>query len=229
MMRRWPLDVARCAKQENDPLWRMPLWPPYDSWLDSKVAEHQQRAVRRLRRLDHLRAVPAALRRARQELAACRHLRLDAVGKAGAARGRRMPGRARDLQAAERTLWHDPRLTPARGPTSPRNISKARSRPRASSRARRSRSSTRSRRCARAPSADAELMTQALQGRARHDLRPQRRRLGLGPARAATAMSAGCPMRAGEAGAPRRRTRSPRSGRSPFPAPRSSCRRSRRW
>jgi leucyl aminopeptidase len=32
------LDVARCAKEENDPLWRMPLWPPYDSWLDSKVA-----------------------------------------------------------------------------------------------------------------------------------------------------------------------------------------------
>jgi leucyl aminopeptidase len=31
-------DLARCAKQENDPLWRMPLWPAYDSWLDSKVA-----------------------------------------------------------------------------------------------------------------------------------------------------------------------------------------------
>ncbi|MBR1122938.1 leucyl aminopeptidase family protein [Bradyrhizobium lablabi] len=31
-------DVARLARQENDPLWRMPLWPPYDSWLDSKVA-----------------------------------------------------------------------------------------------------------------------------------------------------------------------------------------------
>jgi leucyl aminopeptidase len=31
-------DVARCASEENDPLWRMPLWPPYDSWLDSKVA-----------------------------------------------------------------------------------------------------------------------------------------------------------------------------------------------
>ena len=31
-------DVARFAKQENDPLWRMPLWPPYDSWLDSKAA-----------------------------------------------------------------------------------------------------------------------------------------------------------------------------------------------
>jgi leucyl aminopeptidase len=31
--------VALHAKQENDPLWRMPLWPPYDSWLDSKVAD----------------------------------------------------------------------------------------------------------------------------------------------------------------------------------------------
>jgi leucyl aminopeptidase len=32
------LDIARLAKQENDPLWRMPLWPAYDGWLDSKVA-----------------------------------------------------------------------------------------------------------------------------------------------------------------------------------------------
>jgi leucyl aminopeptidase len=32
-------DVARYAKEENDPLWRMPLWPPYDSWLDSKTAD----------------------------------------------------------------------------------------------------------------------------------------------------------------------------------------------
>jgi leucyl aminopeptidase len=31
-------DVARHARQENDPLWRMPLWPPYDSWLNSKTA-----------------------------------------------------------------------------------------------------------------------------------------------------------------------------------------------
>src|SRR6266576_4793583 len=31
-------DVARCAVKENDPLWRMPLWPPYDAWLDSKTA-----------------------------------------------------------------------------------------------------------------------------------------------------------------------------------------------
>src|SRR6266436_7040006 len=31
-------DVAACSKQENDPLWRLPLWPAYDAWLDSKVA-----------------------------------------------------------------------------------------------------------------------------------------------------------------------------------------------
>ncbi|MBI3701019.1 MAG: leucyl aminopeptidase family protein [Afipia sp.] len=31
-------EVEIYARSENDPLWRMPLWPPYDSWLDSKVA-----------------------------------------------------------------------------------------------------------------------------------------------------------------------------------------------
>ena len=33
------LDLARCAQTENDPLWRMPLWPAYNAWLDSKVAD----------------------------------------------------------------------------------------------------------------------------------------------------------------------------------------------
>ncbi len=32
-------DVARCALRERDPLWRLPLWAPYDAWLDSKVAD----------------------------------------------------------------------------------------------------------------------------------------------------------------------------------------------
>jgi leucyl aminopeptidase len=32
-------EVAAHAKSENDPLWRLPLWPAYDSWLDSKVAD----------------------------------------------------------------------------------------------------------------------------------------------------------------------------------------------
>jgi leucyl aminopeptidase len=33
------LDVAKTAIAENDPLWRMPLWSPYDAMLDSKVAD----------------------------------------------------------------------------------------------------------------------------------------------------------------------------------------------
>jgi len=32
-------ELARAAATENDPLWRMPLWRPYDAMLDSKVAD----------------------------------------------------------------------------------------------------------------------------------------------------------------------------------------------
>ena len=32
-------DVLRHATAENDPLWRMPLWQPYDAMLNSKVAD----------------------------------------------------------------------------------------------------------------------------------------------------------------------------------------------
>jgi leucyl aminopeptidase len=31
--------LADCAASENDPLWRMPLWRPYDQLLESKVAD----------------------------------------------------------------------------------------------------------------------------------------------------------------------------------------------
>jgi leucyl aminopeptidase len=31
--------LARHSANENDPLWRMPLWRPYDQLLDSKVAD----------------------------------------------------------------------------------------------------------------------------------------------------------------------------------------------
>ena len=89
--------VARCARAENDPLWRLPLWPPYDFLAGFEGRRYQQCPFKRLCRLDHLRAVPAAFRLERQELAACRYLWLDTVGKTGASRGRRMPGRPRDL------------------------------------------------------------------------------------------------------------------------------------
>ncbi|MDT3685488.1 MAG: leucyl aminopeptidase family protein [Pseudorhodoplanes sp.] len=32
-------DIERCATSERDPVWRLPLWAPYNSMLDSKVAD----------------------------------------------------------------------------------------------------------------------------------------------------------------------------------------------
>ncbi len=32
-------EIARLALAVNDPVWRMPLWPPYDALLDSKIAD----------------------------------------------------------------------------------------------------------------------------------------------------------------------------------------------
>ena len=33
------VDVMRHAGAENDPVWRLPLWRPYDQMLESKVAD----------------------------------------------------------------------------------------------------------------------------------------------------------------------------------------------
>jgi leucyl aminopeptidase len=32
-------EIAACAARERDPLWRLPLWKPYDTMLDSKTAD----------------------------------------------------------------------------------------------------------------------------------------------------------------------------------------------
>ena len=32
-------EIAAAAAREADPLWRLPLWRPYDNWLDSKIAD----------------------------------------------------------------------------------------------------------------------------------------------------------------------------------------------
>lgn len=32
-------EIAFSAEAMSDPLWRMPLWRPYDTWLDSKIAD----------------------------------------------------------------------------------------------------------------------------------------------------------------------------------------------
>ncbi len=107
-------DVARHAQAENDPLWRLPLWAPYDAWLDSKIAD-----INNAPSGGFAGSITCALFLQRFVDDAKSWLHVDIYGwtpsrQTGAPRRRRMPGRARDLQAAERTLWHDPRLTPAR-------------------------------------------------------------------------------------------------------------------
>ena len=62
-------------------MWRMPLWPPYDSWLDSKVAD-----INNAPSGGFAGSITCALFlqrfvERRQELAACRYLRLDAIGQ----------------------------------------------------------------------------------------------------------------------------------------------------
>ncbi len=32
-------EIAAAAEAMSDPLWRLPLWKPYDSWLESKIAD----------------------------------------------------------------------------------------------------------------------------------------------------------------------------------------------
>ena len=97
---------------------------PYDKLIDSKIADVSNMRHQRLRRLDHRRAVPEALRRKEQDLDAFRHLRLDAECETGPAGRRRGAGGAASLRSARKPLWErardeqpptrDPRLTPAR-------------------------------------------------------------------------------------------------------------------
>jgi leucyl aminopeptidase len=32
-------ELMKCGAAENDPLWRLPLWRPYEAMLESKVAD----------------------------------------------------------------------------------------------------------------------------------------------------------------------------------------------
>ena len=182
---------------------------------------------RRLCRIDHLRAVPATLCRGGEELASCRHLRLDAVGQTGASRRRRMPGRARDLQTAERTLWMI-RVSRRPGRRSPPGISRARSRRRASSRARSYEVVEAVAPLRREPAPDAMLETQALKGERVTIYDHSDEGWAWGQLNG-DGYVGWLPDRAlGKRPAPRRRTRSLPCGRLRFPDRRSNCRRSRR-
>ena len=105
---RSPPTSRATPRAENDPLWRMPLWRPYESLLDSKIADINNVGG------SFAGSITAALFLSRfvdrgEGLGAFRHLCLDAERQAGAAGRRRMPGRARALCAAEAsaTAWSD--------------------------------------------------------------------------------------------------------------------------
>ena len=55
-------DLARHADRVGDPLWRLPLWAPYEAMLDSKIADINNAGQRRFRRLGHGGVVPRSLR-----------------------------------------------------------------------------------------------------------------------------------------------------------------------
>ncbi len=191
--------------------------------LDSKIADLNNVGERRHGRLDHLRAVPQALRLRGQELAAFRHLRLDAggAGRAGRKAANARP-RARSTRCCARaTADAAPSIhaiTPARPDLAASHLRGQVDAPRLSTAAFSRWSSVR-RRCATSRIHDATLITEALHGRARHDLRDERRRLGVGTARRATAMSADLPAARCSRRDASRPTRSRRCARCVFPGP----------
>ena len=61
-----PPTLPGTARRVADPMWRMPLWAPYCGHARFEGRRHQQRRLRRLRRLDHRRALPVPLRAGRR-------------------------------------------------------------------------------------------------------------------------------------------------------------------
>ena len=65
--------LTAAGKAEGEPVWRLPLGPGYDKQIDSEVRRHAQHRQCRQCRLDHRRAVPAALHRRWPRLGAPRY------------------------------------------------------------------------------------------------------------------------------------------------------------
>jgi leucyl aminopeptidase len=90
-------EIARLGMAVNDPVWRLPLWPPYDSLLDSKIAD-----------LNHVSSgamagsVTAALFLARFVEKARSHVHFDIYGWAPSAR----PGRPEGGECQGARLIH---------------------------------------------------------------------------------------------------------------------------
>ena len=101
-------DIARIGGAVNDPVWRMPLWAPYDQLLDVEGGGRQSHLERPACGIDHGGALPQSLRRDDLRVRAFRHLRLDADRKARPPGGRRGAGGAPGLRAHQGALRRAP-------------------------------------------------------------------------------------------------------------------------
>ena len=91
-------DIARHAAAASDPVWRLPLWRPYDAMLESKVADLNNAPGGPFAGSGDRGAVSQALCRRRQVLGALRRLRLESEAARRMAPGRRNPGCARAVR-----------------------------------------------------------------------------------------------------------------------------------
>ena len=184
-------------RRENDPLWRLPLWRPYDEMLESKVAD-----INNVGSGGQAGAITAALFM-RRFVTAKSWVHFDMFawtprGQARPARRRRMPGRARALCAARRALRlnaHHARLrsAPDAGPRRPRRQgARRKSRSGALCRGPRLRGDRAAGAAARRAGARCAALDRGAQGRAGHDLRHRMPKAGPGASSRPTAMSAGC-------------------------------------
>ena len=75
--------VEQSVGETEDPLWRMPLWEPYDEMLKSDVADFANAVEFADGRLHHRGAVPEALRARRNIVGPSRHLCVARFCQAG--------------------------------------------------------------------------------------------------------------------------------------------------
>jgi|TARA_R100000322_G_scaffold153388_6_gene111727 leucyl aminopeptidase len=91
-------EIAASAEAMSDPLWRMPLWKPYDAWLESKIAD-----VNHISDGPFAGSITAALFLARFVEKARAHVHFDIYGWAPKAKpGRPVGGEAQGIRA----LYH---------------------------------------------------------------------------------------------------------------------------
>ncbi|WP_421864565.1 leucyl aminopeptidase family protein [Parvibaculum sp.] len=91
-------EIAVSAEAMSDPLWRMPLWQPYDAWLESKIAD-----VNHISDGPFAGSITAALFLARFVEKARAHVHFDIYGWAPKAKpGRPVGGEAQGIRA----LYH---------------------------------------------------------------------------------------------------------------------------